>query len=197
MCCYKLTLGSFIFYCFTSSIARALFVLNFFPIYLRQRAPLLPISLKFSPLLRQKWGGGWWWRELGDYQNLNSFWFTNFPFVRWSDGMRRCCRSDWPGLVFCCYQSSCVISQLSWFWSFVFCFESPPPQKLTGAPYPKCMDLEISKIDPSAPAYYSSLVISPNMVRYPHVVLFLICTYVMASPHSHKLWNVELHFLYH
>ena len=33
----------------------------------------------------------------------------------------RCCRSDWPGLcLFCCYQPSCVVSQQSWFWAFLF-----------------------------------------------------------------------------
>ena len=51
-----------------------------------------------------------------------------------SHGMR-CCRSDWPGLcLFCCYQSSCVVSQQSWFLAFLFHkfsnFTPPPPPQL-------------------------------------------------------------------
>ena len=56
-----------------------------------------------------------------------------------NDGMR-CCRSDQPWLcLFCCYQRLCVVSQQSWFWTFLFHKFSnftPPPHSPPTAPPP-------------------------------------------------------------
>ena len=52
------------------------------------------------------------------------FWF--YSTLEWC----RYCRSDWPGLgLFCCYQSSYVVSQRSWVWASLFdqYFHPPPP----------------------------------------------------------------------